>query len=89
MNDFWINIISIGLAPVTGVVSWIAASKKRQNDSIAMFQQTIDALMVKNSDLYADILRLRARINELEIENRKIKNILNGIKGKDLNHTNG
>lgn len=72
----WFNIASLALAPITGVVTWIAASTRRRNDSITMLQQTIDNLVLKNQDLYNEIFRLRSRVNELECENKKIKLIL-------------
>lgn len=72
----WIDIISLLLAPITGVVGWFAGGLRRRNDNIAMLQQTIDNLMIKNNDLYSEILKLRARVNELEYENKKIRHLV-------------
>lgn len=69
----WIDIISLLLAPITGIVGWFAGGLKRRNDNIALLQETIDNLMIKNNDLYSEILKLRSRINELEYENKRIK----------------
>ena len=72
----WIDIISLLLAPITGVVGWFAGGLRRRNDNIAMLQQTIDNLMIKNNDLYSEVLKLRARVNELEYENKKIRHLV-------------
>lgn len=69
----YIDILQTIATPVAGIVGWYAARYKRKNESIEMFQQTIDTLIAKNADLYADILQLRKRVNDLEIENKRIR----------------
>ena len=76
----WYDYASLALAPLTGIVTLIAASTKRRNDSIQMLQETIDALVIKNQDLYNEIFRLRSRVNELEVENKRIKMIIDNAK---------
>lgn len=66
----WITTL---LVPVTGVVSWLAGSRHRRNEAITEMQNTINMLAVKNSELYEEVLALRAQVSSLkqEIETRK------------------
>ena len=67
----WITIISIILVPVTGVVSWFASARMRNNDTLQKMQVTIDILLEKNAELVKEVVTLRSKIIELE---SKIKN---------------
>ena len=78
--------ITTFLVPVTGIVSWIAGSRMRRNDTVKALQTTIDMLVQKNNELYNEIMRLREendnlrddavkrdnRINELELQIEKL-----------------
>lgn len=78
--------ITTFLLPVTGIVSWIAGSRMRRNDTVKALQTTIDMLVQKNNELYNEIMRLREendnlrddavkrdnRINELELQIEKL-----------------
>ena len=78
--------ITTFLLPVTNIVSWIAGSRMRRNDTVKALQTTIDMLVQKNNELYNEIMRLREendnlrddavkrdnRINELELQIEKL-----------------
>lgn len=85
MNTYeWITTL---LIPVTSVVSWIAGSRMRRNETIKALQTTIDMLVNQNADLYKEMLSLRQensslkdegfkrdlRIAELELEIERMK----------------
>lgn len=67
----WINIISIIIAPLTGVLSWFAGRKKSKNDFLQEMQDSIDLLVVKNKDLVEEVTNLRLKNSEL-IANQEI-----------------
>ena len=57
-----ISIISLAIAPLTSVITWVVARRARNNNMLVQMQQTIDLLVEKNKELYEEVLRLR---NEL------------------------
>lgn len=57
--------VTLFLAPVTGVVSWFAGRHTRNNDTIQKLQETIDMLVKKNSELYAQITEQNKTISKL------------------------
>jgi hypothetical protein len=59
-----ISIISLGIAPLTSVITWIVARRARNNDMLTKMQQTIDLLVEKNKELYEEVLRLRDKLAE-------------------------
>lgn len=65
--------ITTFLVPVTGVISWLAGSRKRRNDTIVELQNTINMLAAKNSELYEETIKLRQQVADLkqEIDNLK------------------
>ena len=74
-----IELVSLILAPLTGVISWYASKRKHQAET--------DSVIVKNSgevmkqwqelaDRYENELKeIRIRLSELEEEHRKEKNL--------------
>ena len=58
--------ITTFLVPVTGIVSWIAGSRLRRNDTIKAMQTTIDLLAEKNRELYTENLALRQEVANLK-----------------------
>lgn len=57
-----ISIISLSIAPLTSVITWVVARRARNNDMLVKMQATVDLLVEKNKELYEEVLRLR---NEL------------------------
>lgn len=57
--------VTLFLVPVTGVVSWFAGRHTRNNDTIQKLQGTIDMLVKKNSELYAQITEQNKTISKL------------------------
>lgn len=58
--------ISLFLVPVTGIVSWLAARRTRNNSTLQQLQQTIDMLVKKNAELYEQLVEVRNENAELK-----------------------
>jgi len=71
--EIWITILGYLLAPVTGVVSWIAASRKRKNDFLTDLQASIDLLSAKNKELINEVVNLRGEVVQLKSENTALR----------------
>ncbi len=84
MNIYeWITTL---LAPVTGVVTWLAATRLRQNKTIQEMQQTIYNLVEENKRVYQEltearkeIVTLSAQVSQLTLENVKLKEMIENI----------
>ena len=63
----WISML---LAPVTGVASWLAATRLRQNRTIREMQQTIFNLVEENKRVYAELTEARKEIVGLSAQLR-------------------
>lgn len=74
--------ITTSLVPVTGIVSWIAGSRMRRNDTIKAMQTTIDMLVQKNKELYTEIVRLRTENDNLRDEAIKRDNRINEMESQ-------
>lgn len=74
--------ITTFLLPVTGIVSWIAGSRMRRNDTIKALQTTVDMLVQKNSELYDDIMRLRQENDTLRDQGIKRDNEIKSLKAE-------
>lgn len=66
MNTYeWITTL---LAPVTGIVTWLAASRKRRNSTLVELQNTIDMLVVNNNEVYSELVSTRRELAEARTE---------------------
>ena len=79
----WISML---LAPVTGVASWLAATRLRQNRTIREMQQTIFNLVEENQRVYAEltearkeIVGLSAQVAQLTLENAELKQLIENL----------
>ena len=61
-------------APITGVVSWFAAKRVRNNETLNKLQETIDMLVTKNSDLINQVTELRSENSQLKTELVAVRN---------------
>lgn len=61
-------------APITGVVSWFAAKRVRNNEVLNKLQDTIDMLVSKNSDLIKQVTELRSENSQLKTELVAVRN---------------
>ena len=61
----WITTL---LAPVTGVVTWLAARRKRRNDALTELQNTIDMLVLQNKTLYKELIDTRRELADARTE---------------------
>ena len=79
----WITTL---LAPVAGVVSWLAATRLRQNKTIREMQQTIFNLVEENKRVYQEltearreIVGLSAQVSRLTLENAELKQMIENL----------
>ena len=80
----WITTL---LAPITGVISWLAATRLRQNKTIREMQQTILDVVEENKRVYAEltearceIVGLSAKVSQLTLENAELKHLIEDLK---------
>ena len=84
MNAYeWITTL---LVPVTGVVSWLAATRLRQNATIREMQQTIFNLVEEDKRVYSEltearreIVGLSAQLAQLTAENGELKQMIENL----------
>ena len=62
------NWISLGIAPISSVITWFAARRSRNNSTLKDLQATIDMLVDKNTELYNKIVEQAAEMAELKVE---------------------
>ena len=62
------NWISLGLAPISSVITWFAARRSRNNSTLKDLQATIDMLVDKNTELYNKIVEQAAEMAEMKVE---------------------
>jgi hypothetical protein len=74
--------ITTSLVPITGIVSWIAGSRMRRNDTIKALQTTVDMLVQKNTELYEEIMRLRQENDTLRDQGIKRDNEIESLKAE-------
>ena len=71
--------ISLFLTPLTGVITWFASRRVRNNSTLQQMQETIDMLVKKNADLYEEIAQVRKEnaslIDEIAGLNRQLTEI--------------
>ena len=62
------NWISLGIAPISSVITWFAARRSRNNSTLKDLQATIDMLVDKNTELYNIIVEQAAEMAEMKVE---------------------
>jgi len=62
------NWISLGIAPISSVITWFAARRSRNNSTLKDLQTTIDMLVDKNTELYNKIVEQAAEMAEMKVE---------------------
>lgn len=72
--------ITTFMVPVTGIVSWLAGSRVRRNETIKALQTTIDMLVDKNRELYDEIERLRQENDVLKDQGIKRDNKISELE---------
>ena len=79
----WITTLAV---PVSGIVSWLAATRLRQNKTIREMQQTIFELVEENKRVYneltdarQEIVNLSAQVARLTLENAELKRMIEGL----------
>lgn len=79
----WVTTL---LAPITGVASWLAATRLRQNKTIREMQLTIYNLVEENKRVYSEltearreIVGLSAQVAQLTVENAELKQMIENL----------
>ena len=72
--------ITTFLGPVCGLIGWMAGRRIRRNETIKALQTTIDMLVVKNQELYDEIMRLRQENDNLRDQGIKRDNEINELR---------
>ena len=79
----WITTL---LVPVTGIVSWLAATRLRQNATIREMQQTIFNLVEENKRVYSELTEARREIvglsdqlAQITAENAELKQMIESL----------
>ena len=62
------NWISLGIAPISSVITWFAARRSRNNSTLKDLQATIDMLVDRNTELYNKIVEQAAEMAEMKVE---------------------
>lgn len=62
------NWISLGIAPVSSIITWFAARRVRNNSTLQSLQNTIDMLIDKNTELYNKIVEQATEMAEMKME---------------------
>ena len=84
MNAYeWITTLAV---PVTGIASWLAATRQRQNKTICEMQETVFKLVEENKRVYAEltearkeIVNLSTQVARLTLENAELKQLIENI----------
>lgn len=61
----WITTM---LVPTTSLITWLAASRKRRNDTLREMQNTIDMLVLNNNEVYSELVSTRKELAEARTE---------------------
>ncbi|MCQ2302580.1 MAG: hypothetical protein MJZ94_08160 [Bacteroidales bacterium] len=79
----WITTLAV---PVTGIASWLAATRLRQNKTICEMQETVFKLVEENKRVYAEltearmeIVNLSTQVARLTLENAELKQLIENI----------
>lgn len=62
------TLISLLIAPLSSVVTWIVARRARNNNMLCEMQKTIDMLVKKNQELYNEVVELRNKLADYGIK---------------------
>lgn len=73
----WITTL---LIPVTSIISWLAGSRMRRNETVRALQTTIDLVVDKNKELYNEVLRLRQENDTLRDDGIKRDNEISELR---------
>lgn len=61
----WITTM---LVPLSSLITWLAATRKRRNDTLKEMQCTIDMLVVNNNEVYSELVSTRKELAEARME---------------------
>lgn len=68
-----LSIVGLALAPITGIVSWLAGTRSRRNSVYQELLATIKTLTEQNSELQAKVVKLQDEVIEVRKENAELK----------------
>lgn len=74
-----VNILTVLATPVTGILSYSAGKRKRNNDFLQDLQKSVNMLSEKNSELLNELVtvkqqnvQLQVAVTRLQIENTNL-----------------
>lgn len=62
------HYLELLLVPITSVVTWAAARRKRRNDAVNALQGTVDMLVQKNNTIYKELIDTRKELAEAMVK---------------------
>lgn len=65
--------LTFTLPVIASAVSWLVGRRQRANSTLQQMQESIDMLVLKNSELYQRVIEQNTRIVELQRENYVLK----------------
>jgi len=76
----WIGIVTVILTPATGIISFMAGKRTRNNDFLQQLQSSIDLLATKNTSLLQELITVKGQNAEMQAAMKKLS-----IENKQLN----
>ncbi len=83
MDNNLYAITSLLLTPLTGIASYIAGRRRRDNDFLQQLQSSIDLLSKENKELLIEIVEVKRKNAELESTQARMS-----IRQNELVHEN-
>jgi len=68
------NWISLGVAPVSSIITWFAARRVRNNSTLQDMQGTVNMLVKTNTELYETVVKQEGAMAEMKIELITLRN---------------
>ncbi len=68
-----LDIISLLIAPTTGLLGWIVGKRKRNNDFLHEMQKSINTLVTENARLLDEIIVVKRQNTEALIQNEVLE----------------
>ena len=80
--ESWITLLGFLLAPVSGVVSYLAGLRKSKNDFLHEMQKSINLLTSENTKLVERVVELNTQMIALRKENELLKSKIEKMSQK-------
>ena len=71
------NWVTLAIVPISSLITWIAARRVRNNNTLQDLQQTIDMLVDKNAELYQKVVEQAGEMACMKIEIMALRRQIN------------